>query len=196
MRPFPAWRERWWIWVLPVVFLLANAVFLYLHPGRTGVGFETMQEDLEEERVAARALAEKRLALESTLTVANANREGVRDLYQERFSTQAERLTALLTEVKGLAQRAGFDLPRLSYPEKTIGEFGLVRMGIDFQVHGSYAQFRDLLNLIELSEYFLILEEVALRGSDGADLLINLRLATLFADAPARSGTAESAGAP
>ena len=181
-----AWRSRWWIWVLPLVFVLANATVLVFHPGRTGAGFSLMQEDLEQEGGVLRRLQEKRDSLESVLAVASSNQGGVQELYEQRFSSQSERLTALLGEVKGLAVRAGFAVPRMNYPEQTIDEFGLVRKGIDFQVEGSYAQFRNFLNLIELSDYFLILERVALRGSDGPNLSVNLNLSTLFVDDPGR----------
>ncbi|MDX1382556.1 MAG: hypothetical protein R3190_02875 [Thermoanaerobaculia bacterium] len=178
------WRSRWWSWALPVAFCVANAVFLAAHPARTGTAFVAMQEDLEAETAALAELGSKRDALAELRRVADRNRAGMTELYQTRFSTQADRLVALLSEVKGLARRAGLEPPRLTYPEEVIDEFGLVRKGIDFQVVGSYGQFRNFLNLLELSDYFLVLETVRLRGSEGSTLAIDLRLSTFFVAVP------------
>ena len=65
------------------------------------------------------------------------------------------------------------------------------RRTITFSVDGSYAQLRQLINFIELSDSFLILDEVSLRGNDveGTPLRISLKLSTLFtvnSAAPAR----------
>ena len=104
-----AWRARWWRWALPLAVVIANAVVLIVHPGRTGAGFADMEKELASESHALRALGEKEKAVEAVLDDARSSREALALLYRDRFSTQAERLTQLITEVKRLAQRAGLE---------------------------------------------------------------------------------------
>ena len=54
-----AWRLRWWRWALPLAVVIANAVVLIVHPGRTGAGFADMEKALASESHALRALGEK-----------------------------------------------------------------------------------------------------------------------------------------
>jgi hypothetical protein len=175
------WRSRWGLWALPLAFLLLNAVVFLFHPGRSGAGFAAMERELAEENVALLELREKRAGLEAGLQQAELNREGVRHLYEDIFSTTSRRLTRVLSEVKRLAARAGFSTTRLSYPEREIASQGLISKSIVFHVEGDYAQLRTLLNLLEMSEEFLVLEQVRLQGSRGSMLSIDLLVTTLFA---------------
>ena len=56
------------------------------------------------------------------------------------------------------------------------------RRTITFSVDGSYAQLRQLINFLELSDTFFILDQIALRGNEveGTPLRISLSLSTLF----------------
>lgn len=180
-----AWRVRWWRWAVPLVVVLANAVVLIVHPGRTGAGFADMERELERETGALQALADKEKALAAVLEDARASREALVALYQRGFSTQAERLTQLIVEVKRLAQRAGLEPKSISYPEEFLDEYGLVRMSLVFAVQGTYPQLRTVINLLEHSDLFLVLEQVGLGNSSTSILGINLRLSTFFVRDPA-----------
>jgi Tfp pilus assembly protein PilO len=185
MRFPAAWRARWWTWALPLAVVIANAVVLAVHPGRTGAGFAEMERELDAESRALAALGVKERQVETVLAAARSSRHALDELYQHRFSTQAERLTQLITEVKRLAQRAGLEPASISYPEETLGAYGLVRMSLVFGVEGTYAQLRTLVNLLELSDLFLVLERVALQGgSESPTLRISLRISTFFVPEP------------
>jgi Tfp pilus assembly protein PilO len=194
MRLPPAWRARWWSWALALAFALVNLAVLVAHPGRTGAGFAEMKQELEEETRTLQALVEKEGAVERVLRDARSGRQALDELYRVRFATQAERLTQLITEVKRLAQRAGLEPASISYPEESIDRFGLVRMSLVFGVQGTYTQLRTLINLLELSDLFLVLERVALSGSADSVLGINLQVSTFFvrdqAAAPQRAPAA------
>jgi hypothetical protein len=61
---------------------------------------------------------------------------------------------------------------------------GANEVSITFSVDASYDQIRRMINLLELSQQFVIIEEVSLNS--GGDKSLNLRLKTLFRDeAPA-----------
>ena len=179
-----AWRLRWWRWALPLVVVLANAVVLIVHPGRTGAGFADMEKELASESRELQALGDKEKAVEAVLDDARSSREALALLYRDGFSTQAERLTQLITEVKRLAQRAGLEPKAISYPEETLDDYGLVRMSLVFSVQGTYPQLRMLINLIEHSDLFLVLERVGLGNANSAVMGINLELSTFFVRDP------------
>jgi hypothetical protein len=59
-------------------------------------------------------------------------------------------------------------------------------VNITFTVQGNYQQIRRLINLLELSDQFIIIDGINLAGSGGSDstLTMNLRLKTLFREPP------------
>ena len=177
-----AWRVRWWLWAVPLTLALANAVLLVFHPGRTGAGFADMERELERETLALQSMAEKERAIATVLADAQTSRESLTNIYLRGFSTESERLTQLIAEVKRLAQRAGLRPSSISYPEDTLEDYGLVRMSLVFGVQGTYPQLRMLVNLLERSDLFLVLEQVGLGGARESTLNINLAIATYFVD--------------
>jgi hypothetical protein len=182
---FPvAWRARWWWWALPLAVVLANVVLLIVHPGRTGAGFADMEQELERETRTLQSLSDKEKAIEAVLAAGRSGREELTLLYRHGFATQAERLTELITEVKTLAQRAGLAPKSISYPEEELEQYGLVRMSLVFGVQGTYPQLRMLVNLIEQSDLFLVLERVGLSNANASLLTINLELSTFFVRDP------------
>jgi hypothetical protein len=184
MRLPTAWRARWWIWALPLGFAAVNAVILAVHPGRTGAGFADMEREVERETATLQELTTKEETLRRVLADARSSRIALDQLYRRGLATEAERLTQLLSEFKRLAQRAGLEPTTISYPEQSLAEYGLVRMSLVFAVEGSYAQVRMLINLLERSDLFLVLERVALRNSDASTLGISLQVSTLFVREP------------
>ena len=86
--------------------------------------------------------------------------------------------------MKRLSQRSGLVPQSISYPEETLEEYGLVRMSLVFGVKGTYPQLRMLVNLLERSDLFLVLQRVGLGGSQESTLNISLEIATFFASDP------------
>ena len=185
MRLPPAWRSRWWWWVLPLFVCLLNVGFLWLHHGAATSGFRQLQNELVSSEAELRSLRRTHRRLGEFLSTAELNRAGVEDLYESRLATEEQRLTDVIVEVKTLTRRAGLETPSITYSEIDIEEFGLVKRSIVFGVQGSYAQIRELINFLEISARFLILEEIRLREVDGDQLGIDLTVSTLFASAGA-----------
>lgn len=192
MRLPPAWRSRWWWWALPLFFCLLNVGFLWLHHGAATSGFRQLQNELANNEAELKLLRRAHQRLEELLSTAERNRAGVEDLYESRLATEKQRLTDIIVEVKGLTRRARLEPPSITYSEVEIEEFGLIRRSIVFGVQGSYAQIRELINFLEISERFLILEEIRLREADGDQLGIDLTVSTLFALARASDSTSEA----
>ena len=116
------------------------------------------------------------------------SREHTQDPATFSLAARSQRLTAVIQEIKGLAERAGIEPNRIGYQESRIEEHGLVQESLVFGVEGSYGQFRQLVNLLEVSEDFLILDSVGLREASGSDLDVDLSISTLFAQPTSSDG--------
>lgn len=188
------WRLRLWVWVPALLFFLANAVAFSVYRFGYADQVRSLENDLGEVQKQLQPLSLKRKELERRLQRAGAAEAAVKQLYDERFSTRSQRLTAVTTEVKTLARKAGLNPRSLSYPSKDIEDYGLVKRSFVFAVEGTYLELRQFLNLLELSDSFLTLEAITLAeaGADqGPELRMNLTLSTLFS----QEGGAEEAGA-
>ena len=188
-----AWRRNLRLWAPPLFFCLLNLAFL--------AGYRLI---LAEEAELGRSLLDRRAAeLERLKSVrdelgkisaqARETEEGIETYYRERLSTEEGRLTGIISEIKELAQRAGLEPGTIRYERETIARQDVVERTLVFNVFGGYPQLRQLVNLLELSDSFLILKEVSLSTADetGERLGIQLQIATLFAegtDAEEREG--------
>jgi len=179
------WRRGLALWLPALVFFLANAVALAVYPLRFAGRTEVSADEIVEARDELAELRQERLDLEGEIQAIASSRTSVNILYRERLATESARLTRAIAEVKDLATRAGLRPTSISYPTQAIEELGLRQRWFVFGVDGSYADLRKLINLLELSDSFLVLDEVGLRGSASSGRLsIQLRLSTLFAVRP------------
>lgn len=186
-----AWRRNLWLWLPAAVFFLLTVVLLGVFAlefadetqvARTRLARRTEELDvIRAQRERAQGIVEK----------VRASEEGLADFYGRRLSTEREGLTRILAEIKNLCRLSGIPPTSLAYERQALEGQDVSRRTITFSVDGSYAQLRQLINFIELSDSFLILDEVSLRGNDveGTPLRISLKLSTLFtvnSGAPAR----------
>lgn len=204
--PERVWREKAWIWAPVLIFFLVNLVAFGIYR----LGYANRVGALEERLAADRSELAKLVERERTVALgverARASRTGIRQLYQDRFSTRKRRLTLIIAEVQELAKKAGLDPKDITYPEERIDDFGLVRRAFNFSVGGTYGALRRFFDLLETSNSFVTIEGVDLVAADaaeaGAELRMDLKLSTLFAldeanpfAASARPGAAPSAPA-
>lgn len=187
------WRLRAWVWVPALLFFLANAVAFSVYRFGYAGQVKSLEADIGEVQKQLQPLSLRRKELERRLQRASGAEAAVRELYDERFSTRSQRMTAVMAEVKSLARRAGLNPRSISYPEVAIEDYGLVKRSFVFPVEGTYIELRQFLNLLELSDSFLTLEAVTLGeagGDQGPELRMNLTISTLFS----RETGAEEAG--
>jgi Tfp pilus assembly protein PilO len=178
------WRQRIWIWLPALLFFLANAVAFSVYRFGYAGQVQSLESDMESVREQLKPLEQQRTVLERRLQRARAAETEVQRLYADRFSTRSERLTRIMKEVRTLARQAGLNPKSISYPQQDIEDYGLVKRSFVFQVGGTYAELRQFLNLLELTDSFLTLEAVTLSeegGEEGPELQMNLTLSTLFA---------------
>jgi Tfp pilus assembly protein PilO len=161
------WRQRLWVWATALGFLVINCIGLLVYALAYSDRVRTLDFDVRDQGkqlAAARAELQQR---EDLLRQAKVNRVRVRQLYDEQFSTRRRRLTGVTAEVQALARRAGLVPRAISYPEEQIQQYGLVRRSFVFSVDGTYADLRKFINLLELSDSFLTLEDIALTEAGG-----------------------------
>ena len=129
-------------------------------------------------------LRRHRSDLAESLAKIEHNQRNIEDFYTSRLATERTRLTAVIAEVKDLARRAGLEPGSISYPSQAAADFEISTRYMVFSVNGSYAQLRRLINFLELSDMFLVLNEITIGGQGNGDKLrISLRLSTTFRSA-------------
>lgn len=171
---------NWWVWAIPAALVLFNlGALIYYQVGYAGQ-FGQMRGQLDSVANDRSLAATQREALEELLGRADNGRVGIESLYVDRFSTESERLTQMIREVKDLAQKAGLQRAEsISYPEESIEDYGLLKRSLVFSVTGSYPQLRQFVNFLELSETFVVLEKVNVSGVSPS-LNVSLDISTLF----------------
>lgn len=138
-----------------------------------------------EDRLAALRAENERIA--EYLARAEGNESGLGEFYGLRLAREEQALTKTIAEIKELSRRAGLDPAQISYEKEPFEDEGLLRWSLVFGVDGTYQELRQLINFLELTDSFLILERVELRGDDDGspNLQIDLGIATLFSTSQA-----------
>jgi hypothetical protein len=181
------WREKRILLGILGVLLVANAIFFFTYR----VQYENRLKDLDERRqqsearlVQARAM---RMAAENRVATYRRLQKDVQEIYANNWGTEHQRLTTLIGEVKRLAVASNLGIPKATSYSRTAaiqrgGSIPAETVQISFTVHGDYQQVRRLINLLELSDQFVIIDQIALSSADNQNLTLTLHLKTLFRD--------------
>lgn len=181
------WREKRMLLIVLGVLLAANTLFFFTYRVQYEQRLSSLQERLEESESRLTDARTARLAAERRVSAYRRIQTDIQSVYHEHWSTQDERLTALITEVKKLAVASSL-VPRAYSFERTEevatkqGTGGATVVMISFTVQGTYEQARRLINLLELSRQFVIIDEISLTTGSDQLLTLNLQLKTLFRD--------------
>jgi hypothetical protein len=186
-----SWREHTVALSILGVAMAACVVFFFTYR----VQYEQRLNDLENARSSSEAklqtARQEHAVAEQQLASFGRIQKDLDTIYNQRWSTPDERLTKLIGEVKRLAIASQLVPQSYAY---TISEdkrdakstaVGTATVGISFTVQGRYDQVRRLINLLELSPQFVIIDSISLNGtSNGTDpnqnLSFSLQLKTLF----------------
>lgn len=177
-----AWRRMLKIWLPGLLLLLVNlgvlSTYRLLFAGQTQLGTSRV----ERLNASLAGLEEHRRALDEVMARAETNRLRVEEFYGRWLSSEAERLTQVIAEVKRMAQAAGVKTSGFRYPDEALEELGLVRRSIVFSVDGSYKELRRFIYALERSEQFLVLDEIGLSetGGKSSDVRVRISVSTLF----------------
>lgn len=181
------WREKRILLGILGVLLLANAIFFFTYR----VQYENRLKNLDERRqqsearlVQARAT---RMTAENRVATYRRVQKDVQEIYTKNWGTERQRLTILIGEVKRLAVASNLGIPKATSYSRTAtsqlrSSIPAETVQITFTVHGDYQQVRRLINLLELSDQFVIIDQVSLSSADNQTLTLTLHLKTLFRD--------------
>ena len=187
------WREKRILLGILGVLLAANTIFFFTYR----LQYEQRLKDLDDRRdqAEARLTQEKnaRVSAERRLAAYRTTSKDVQEIYTREWATEAQRLTALISEVKRLAVASELIPKSISYTRATPQQQKSVRTNaeivtISFAVQGNYQQVRRLINLLELSRQFIIIDQIGLATAQEQGLTLNLQLKTLFRDTSPAAG--------
>jgi hypothetical protein len=185
------WREKRILLIVLGALLLANTLFFFTYR----VQYVSRLQDLEGRKEQAQTRLQQarraRITAEQQLASYKKVQTDLQVLYNERWATPVQRLTALIDEVKKLAAASHLEPPSYMFsstgtkPNNIKGSVGTTTVSIAYTVQGTYEQIRRLINLLELSDQFVIIDGINLVSSAVAadkTLTLNIRLKTLFRD--------------
>jgi hypothetical protein len=186
------WREHRISLIVIGILLLGNVFFFFTYRVQYQSRLSDLETRLKDSQRRLQEAQRSRRTAEQQLASYDKVRADLQNLYDEQWSTQSRRFTLLFEEVKRLATASHFD-PRsfnFSRTESTQSVnketgIGSTAVSVSFTVQGTYEQVRRLINLLELSRQFIIIDGLGLAGgSDAKGLTMNIRLKTLFRDPP------------
>jgi Tfp pilus assembly protein PilO len=185
------WREKRVLLIILALVLLANTIFFFTYRVQYQSRLDTLDERLAEVEGQLEHARSERMRADETLQSYRKVETDVLQVFNEHWATQEERFTKLFAEVTRLAVASSLVPSSYSF---TRGEsrrvtvagprqnLGVNEVGISFGVKGTYEQVRRLINLLELSRQFVIIERIALATSEDQSLSLNLQLKTIFRD--------------
>ena len=188
------WREHRVLLIVLAVLLVANAIFFFTYRVQYEARLKALDVRLQQSEDNLQRAHNKRLQAEQAEASYRKVQTDLQMLYNSSWATEPERLTRLYAEIKRLAAASGIVMPKTFSFARTedkemqkTGGIGTVTVTISFTAQGTYQQLRRLINRLELSNQFVILDAINLgSGSSPDNLTLNVRLKTLFRE-PARS---------
>jgi Tfp pilus assembly protein PilO len=192
------WRERRVLLLILGLLLAANTIYFFTYRVRYQARLEDREADLTQKEAELEQAHQARLTAERTLQSYNQIEHDVKQVFDEHWSTQTERFTQLVSEVKRLTQASNMVPASVGFSSTNVADadagkkkkavIGAHEVAISFGVQGTYEQVRRLINLLELSRQFVIIDRIGLGQHEGQTLLLDLRLKTLFRDEKTAAG--------
>jgi hypothetical protein len=182
------WREHRILLGVLGVLLIANAIFFFTYRVQYEARLQALDARLSDAEEQLQRAHAKRVAAEQQLASYQKAQSDLQSLYDKTWATKQQRLTSLINELKKMAAATQLDPNSLSFgltedrdAEKN-GGIGTSTVTISFTVHGTYQQIRQLINQLELSDQFVIIDGINLASAGAApgDVSLTLRLKTLF----------------
>jgi len=182
------WREHRTLLIVLGALFVANAIFFFTYRVQYETRLQALDTRLKQTEDDLQRARNKRMAAEQQLASYNKAQADLENLYNRTWSTKAQRLTALINELKRMCVETQLDPKSIGFSraddkdvQKT-GRPGMSVVTITFSVNGTYQQIRRLINRLELSNQFVIIDAIHLGGGGSAqnNLTLDLRLKTIF----------------
>lgn len=196
------WREKRILLVILGALLIGNVIFFLTYRVQYQARLDEMDDRLAQAEGQLAKSRQGRADAERQLQAYKKVQTEVSNVFDQHWSTEPRRLTLLIVEIKRLADASNAiprsysftkDEARMDSTPGTRGSGGAVvgakEVGIAYTVEASYDQARRMINLLELSQQFVIIDEISLTSGAENKLNLNLRLKTLFRDEPQAAAT-------
>jgi uncharacterized coiled-coil protein SlyX len=186
------WREKQ-IWLIVLALALAADVFVFV---TYRVQFQERIEDVEGRKAQAEArlasVRAQRQAAQDTFARYRKVQSDLDVLYNTKWATRNERLIPWINDIKHLGEASKLVPRAISFvktDEKEVKDPSLMKVKapgtssvtMSYSVQGNYQEVRRLINLLELSDQFVIIDSLSVTATENSDLLnVSLRLKTLF----------------
>lgn len=187
------WREKRILLIILGLLLAANIVFFFTYRVQYKARLDAYDLRHDQARAQLQEAKRSRMAAEAQVAAYRRTERDVQLIFNEKWATENERFTRLVTEVKRLAMAANLSPASISYSRSEVRSggttakgrsrmTGATEVGMTFAVRGTYQQVRRLINMLELSQHFVIIDRLDLSSADGETLNMNLSIKTLFRD--------------
>jgi len=186
------WREKRILLIALAVLLAANTVFFFTYRVQYEKRLQGLDTRLDEVKSQLEEARRARVAAEQQVAAYRKIERDIQHIYDTRWATETQRLTRLIGEVKRLtvqsqlapARSLSFQRSVSKHTGPSAGRNATV-VGISFTVEGRYQHIRQLINKLELSDQFVIIDQIGLSSANGETLTMTLHVKTLFRDATA-----------
>lgn len=195
------WREKRVLLIILALVLAANTMFFFTYRVQYQTRLDALDARLAQVESELDAARSERIRAEQTLKSYRKVENDVLLVFNEHWATQAERFTKLFSEVTRLAMASSLEPASYSFAKgeaKRVSSgsrretLGANEVSIAFGVTGTYEQVRRLINLLELSRQFVIIEGINLATAEGDALTLDLRLKTIFRDDKPKADVAQN----
>jgi hypothetical protein len=182
------WRENRILLGALAILLAANTFFFFTYRVQYEARLDALDSRLDVARAQLEASRAARRAAEQQVAAYRKIDRDVRDVLQQRWSTEEERLTSVIGEVKRLTAAAGLAAPQSTSYSRAEGRSridagtGATEVGLAFTVRGTYQNIRRFINLLEISDQFIIVDRLGLSSAEADQLTMNIHIKTLFRD--------------
>ena len=185
------WREKRILLIVLALILIANTVFFFTYRVQYQSRLDALDERLVQVQTEYDSVRNSRIRAEQTLQSYRKVENDVLLVFNEHWATQPERFTKMFGEVTRLAIASSLVPRTYSFgqgSQKRVSSgsrretLGATEVSISFGVQGTYEQARRLINLLELSRQFVIIESINLTTADEQTLSLDLKLKTIFRD--------------
>lgn len=186
------WREKRILLIVLAVLFAANTIFFFTYRVQYEQRLEGLESRLDQVKSQLEEARRARVGAEQQVAAYRKVERDIEQIYNTKWATQDQRLTRLIAEVKRLTVQSQLAPPKsISFTQavsKNVGgttDRNAKVVGIGFTVEGSYQQVRQLINKLELSDQFVIIDQVGLSSDTGQNLIMTLHVKTLFRDGTA-----------
>jgi len=176
------WKQRR-AWIVAIgALLVLNTIFFFTYRVRYEERVDDARVRLAQAKEQLSIATARRVDYEQQLAAHKTMIETINTVYDTWWSTPEKRLTKLIVEVRTLVEKCGLSVDAVSYARGDASQDGgTTTMDVTFTVQGTYLQLRQLINLLELSDEFIIIDSVSFNGDDPSGTIgLNLHLRTIF----------------